>query len=162
MSFSKSASERGTTVSYSNTDSVVPPGSRLDSSKGLGSGGFPCIEPPADQAARAGDKVHLGISRDLPGGESSKFTADGLPAGLGIEPSTGIISGTVSNDAVRSMPYSVTVTAHGRDSGARTSCTFFWTINGRGEVDTPIVKWGSGEKRPDNDKPSVDMPFLGE
>jgi large repetitive protein len=56
------------------------------------------------------------------------FTATGLPVGLSINPTTGVISGTINRGA--SQPnagvYSVTVTAS--DGAASASSTFTWTV----------------------------------
>ena len=62
-------------------------------------------------------------------GDALRFTATGLPAGLTINPTTGVISGTIDKNA--SQPaggvYSVTIT--GTDPGGlATSQTFTWTI----------------------------------
>ncbi len=62
-------------------------------------------------------------------GDVLAFSVTGLPAGLGIDPATGIISGTIDRSA--SQPnggvYTVTVTA--RDPGGLTvSRTFTWTV----------------------------------
>ena len=57
------------------------------------------------------------------------FSATGLPAGLSIDPATGLISGTIDRNA--SQPnggvYSVTVTATDA-GGLTTSQTFSWTV----------------------------------
>jgi large repetitive protein len=62
-------------------------------------------------------------------GDTLAFSATGLPAGIGIDPATGILSGVIDKSA--SQPnggvYSVTITA--RDAGGlTTSRTFTWTI----------------------------------
>ncbi len=61
------------------------------------------------------------------------FSASGLPAGLSIDPDTGIISGTIDNSASQGGPgsdgsYSVTVTATD-PHGASTSQTFTWDVS---------------------------------
>ncbi|MEP3225399.1 MAG: Ig-like domain-containing protein [Parasphingorhabdus sp.] len=62
-------------------------------------------------------------------GDVLTFDATGLPAGLSIDPNSGIISGTIDRDA--SQPnggiYSVTVTGTDPD-GLTTSQTFTWTV----------------------------------
>jgi CshA-type fibril repeat protein len=62
-------------------------------------------------------------------GDTLSFDVTGLPAGLNIDPATGIISGTIDRDA--SQPnggiYSVTVTGTDPD-GLSTSQTFTWTV----------------------------------
>ncbi|GAA0477594.1 hypothetical protein GCM10009096_19360 [Parasphingorhabdus litoris] len=64
-----------------------------------------------------------------PDGDTLSYTASGLPAGLTIDPSTGVISGTIDRSAsqVNGGVYSITVTADdGR--GGTVSTTFTWTV----------------------------------
>ncbi len=65
-------------------------------------------------------------------GQTLFFTASGLPAGLYINPITGLIFGTVSASAVSSSAYSVTVTASSGSSTA--SQTFNWTVDAAATV----------------------------
>jgi large repetitive protein len=62
-------------------------------------------------------------------GDTLSFSAAGLPAGIGIDPATGILTGTLDKSA--SQPnggvYSVTITATD-PGGLTTSRTFTWTI----------------------------------
>ncbi len=55
------------------------------------------------------------------------FSATGLPSGLSIHPTTGVISGTIANNASVSGPYSVVVTA-ADPHGGTTSQTFVWNV----------------------------------
>ena len=61
-------------------------------------------------------------------GDTLTFTAGGLPAGLNIDPATGLISGTIDPHASASGPYAVTVTATD-NKGAATSGTFQFAVN---------------------------------
>ncbi len=64
-----------------------------------------------------------------PDGDALSYIATGLPAGLTINPTTGLISGTIDNAAsqVNGGVYSITVTASdGR--GGTVSQTFSWTV----------------------------------
>ncbi|MGI9377454.1 MAG: tandem-95 repeat protein, partial [Tsuneonella suprasediminis] len=66
------------------------------------------------------------------------YSASGLPAGLTIDPVTGVISGTVDNSASQGGAggvYSVTVTATDGD-GASVDQTFDWTVTNPGPVAT--------------------------
>ena len=66
-----------------------------------------------------------------PDGETLTFAATGLPAGLAIDPATGLISGTLPADASQGGPngdgiYPVTVTVTDPD-GQTTQVTFTFT-----------------------------------
>src|SRR5690606_26078329 len=59
------------------------------------------------------------------------YSATGLPAGLSIDPNTGVISGTIDPSASQggsSGVYSVTVTATDGD-GLTATQTFDWTVS---------------------------------
>uniref|UniRef100_UPI0018E4C608 putative Ig domain-containing protein n=1 Tax=Tsuneonella flava TaxID=2055955 RepID=UPI0018E4C608 len=66
------------------------------------------------------------------------YSASGLPAGLTIDPVTGVIGGTVDNSASQGGSggvYSVTVTATDGD-GASVDQTFNWTVTNPAPVAT--------------------------
>ena len=60
-------------------------------------------------------------------GDVLVYSASNLPAGLSIDPNTGLITGTLAQTASKTGTYSVTVTATD-DKGAATSETFTWTV----------------------------------
>ncbi|MFP3542070.1 Ig-like domain-containing protein [Rhizobium sp. SIMBA_035] len=60
-------------------------------------------------------------------GDVLTYSVTGLPAGLSIDPSTGLISGTLPNNASHTSPYIVVVTATD-PSGLSTTQTFTWTV----------------------------------
>ncbi|GEO99624.1 hypothetical protein MHA02_20120 [Methylobacterium haplocladii] len=63
-------------------------------------------------------------------GDTLRFTSAGLPPGLAIDPSTGLVSGTIDRSASRggvNGDYAVTVTADD-GSGGVTSRTFVWRV----------------------------------
>lgn len=83
-----------------------------------------------DQANGQGDAVYLSVSatdRDVPA-NTLTFAAAGLPAGVSIDPSSGLVSGTISAAAPQSnSTATITVT----DNGApplSTSRSFSWQI----------------------------------
>ncbi|MBO4205557.1 S8 family serine peptidase [Micromonospora echinofusca] len=89
---------------------------------GGGTPGGPSVNNPGNQSGRKNVAVSLQMTAS---GGTTPYTwsATGLPAGLSINSSTGLITGTPSTAA----NYSVTVTAS--DSGSRTGSTSFsWTI----------------------------------
>ncbi len=85
------------------------------------------IVNPGDQSNLDGDSVTLPITAwDPPYGASLSYSASGLPAGLSIDSSAGVISGSISSNASASSPDAVTVTATDGTDPASTS--FTWTV----------------------------------
>jgi hypothetical protein len=84
------------------------------------------LTPPGDQADVPGDVVSLSVGLTDGAGSSPTFSATGLPSGLGINSSTGVITGTIASDAVSSTPDAVTVTA--TDGSASASQSFNWSV----------------------------------
>ena len=95
---------------------------------------FPVVVPvphtvsvtnPGNQTGTAGSAVSLQIqASDSASGQTLTYSATGLPAGLSINSSTGLISGTPTTAGTSS----VTVTATDA-TGAYGSATFTWTVN---------------------------------
>ena len=81
---------------------------------------------PGDQINAEGDAVSLQIGVSDNAADTLTYGASGLPNGLSIDPTSGLISGTVDALDANGSPYSVTVTAS--DGGAGDSQTFNWTI----------------------------------
>ena len=76
-----------------------------------------------------------GFFADTDTNDTLSFSATGLPAGLMIDPATGIISGTIDNSASQSGPYSVTVFADDGNGGV-TPQTFTWAVDNPGPTAT--------------------------
>jgi hypothetical protein len=87
----------------------------------------PTLTSPGNQTNAAGDVVELSLAGSDSDGEAVTWTATGLPPGLAIEPSSGVISGTLANAAASATPYSVTVSAS--DGSTTASQSFTWTVN---------------------------------
>jgi len=82
------------------------------------------VTNPGSQTGTVGTAASLQISAtDSASGQTLSYTATGLPAGLSIGSSTGLISGTPTTAST----YTVTVTATDT-TGASGSTTFSWTI----------------------------------
>ena len=79
-----------------------------------------------------------------PEGDSLRYTATGLPAGLTIDPVTGVISGTVDGSASVDGPYTVTVTATDPE-GASVATSFTWEITNP----APVAGDGTDSTRED-------------
>ncbi len=71
-----------------------------------------------------GSAVSVNVSgnfADADATDTLTFSASGLPAGLSIHPTTGIISGTIANNASVSGPFTVMITATIRTDWQRLS-----------------------------------------
>jgi hypothetical protein len=80
------------------------------------------VTSPGNQAGAVGTAASLQIqATDSAAGQALTYTATGLPAGLSISSSTGLITGTPTTAGT------VTVTAKDR-AGASGSAAFTWTI----------------------------------
>ncbi len=88
----------------------------------------PTMSTPGTQTNVAGDSVSLPVNASDADGDALTYSATGLPDGLDIDPSSGVISGTVADDAVSTTPYAVTVTA-ADSNGQSVSQTFTWLVN---------------------------------
>ncbi len=78
---------------------------------------------PGSQSSSTSSPVSLTIAGSDSGGAALSYTASGLPPGLSISSSTGVISGTPSSAG----SYTVTVSASD-STGATGSTTFSWTV----------------------------------
>ncbi|MFE6549039.1 putative Ig domain-containing protein [Streptomyces sp. NPDC057746] len=96
-------------------------------SAGSSSGNTVTVTSPGNQSTTTGGSVSLQISASDSAGAALTYSATGLPTGLSINSSTGLISGTASTAGT----YSATVTA--KDStGASGSASFSWTVGTSG------------------------------
>jgi Zn-dependent metalloprotease len=92
------------------------------------SGNTVTVANPGSRTGTVGTATSLQLTAtDSAAGQSFTWTASGLPAGLSINSSTGLISGTPTTAAT----YNVTATATDT-TGAAGSASFSWTISGGG------------------------------
>ena len=83
------------------------------------------VTNPGSQSTRKGTKVSLQIhASDNSLGQKLTYSASGLPSGLSIKSSTGLISGTPTTIQTRTVTVKVTDT-----TGASKSVTFSWKIH---------------------------------
>ncbi|WP_329236490.1 discoidin domain-containing protein [Actinoallomurus sp. NBC_01490] len=105
---------------------------------GGGTGNTVTVTDPGDQTSTVGTAAGLQIhASDSASGQTLTYSAGGLPAGLSINSSTGLISGTPTTAGTSN----VTVTA--RDTtGATGSASFTWTVNSAGGCSTTNLAQG--------------------
>jgi hypothetical protein len=113
-------------VTVTGTDSTGPTGSATFTwNVGTVTSNTVTVTNPGSQAGTVGTAASLQIAAtDSASGQTLAYSAAGLPAGLSISSSTGLISGTPTTAATSS----VTVTATD-STGASGSATFAWTVN---------------------------------
>ena len=84
----------------------------------------PTLAQPANQTGAEGSAVSLALSGSDPDGNPLTFSASGLPSGLAVNATSGVISGTLSYTSAGSF----TVTATVSDGSMSHSRTLTWTV----------------------------------
>jgi hypothetical protein len=79
------------------------------------------------QTSTEGEAVSLSAGATDPDGDALTFAASGLPPGLSIAASTGLIAGTIAAGAAAQSPYNVAVTV-GDGAGPEATDTFTWSV----------------------------------
>ncbi len=92
---------------------------------------------PGNQSTAENGTVSLSLSATDTAG-TPVYAASGLPAGLSIDPSTGLISGTVALGDAASGPYSVMVTAE--DGTYSSNQSFTWTVTTPVTLTAPLTQ----------------------
>jgi hypothetical protein len=91
----------------------------------------PVVANPGDQANTEDDPITLtvtAVDSDFPP-NTLTWAAAGLPDGLGIDPVTGTINGTISYDAAAASPHTVSVTATDNGlPGLSGTTVFVWNV----------------------------------
>src|SRR6202522_4390639 len=99
-----------------------------------GGGDTVTVTGPGSQTSTVGSAASLQVSAsDSASGQTLTYSASGLPAGLSINSSTGLISGTPTTAGTSSVTVTATDT-----TGAKGTATFTWTVSsgaGTGGVD---------------------------
>lgn len=96
----------------------------------------PTVDPLPDVNLDQGAAVSISVNAVDADGDSLTYSASGLPAGLGIDSASGVISGTLNSSQIGPYPVVVTVT----DSGSPildTSVNFKLTVAGSGSP--PVI-----------------------
>jgi O-glycosyl hydrolase len=131
-SSSNAAAQATTSVSGGSFSATIPARSLVTyvvGASGSGGGGNTVtVTNPGPQASTVGTAASVAIhATDSGSGQTLSYSAAGLPAGLSISSSTGLISGTPTTAGTSS----VTVTA-GDGTGASGSAAFTWTVSSSG------------------------------
>jgi hypothetical protein len=85
----------------------------------------PSFTNPGTQTNKEGDTVS--VATNPVDADAGSITAIGLPPGLSINSTTGVISGTIGTYDADKSPYTVTVSAT-RDGAFKSSVTFTWNV----------------------------------
>ncbi|HXC85406.1 MAG TPA: putative Ig domain-containing protein, partial [Trebonia sp.] len=136
-SSSSNASQPTTTVSSGAFTSTLPARSLVTFTMPSGgtTGNTVTVTNPGSQTGKVGTAASLQVqASDSGSGQTLSYSASGLPAGLSINSSTGLISGTPTTAGTSS----VTVTATD-GTGASGSASFSWTISSSGTTNTVTV-----------------------
>src|SRR5204863_285514 len=85
----------------------------------------PLVTTPADRTDAEAAVINLAVTASDPDGDALTYSATGLPAGLTINATTGVISGTLSYTSAGI--FSVTVSA-ADGTAMTTSPAFTWAV----------------------------------
>jgi YVTN family beta-propeller protein len=96
---------------------------RVNVAPALNTAVVPVLASPGNQTSVVGTAVDLPIGANDPNGDPLRWSASGLPPGLGIDPTTGRVSGTPSAAGVFTT---VIVVSDGYNNA---STTITWTVN---------------------------------
>jgi hypothetical protein len=99
----------------------------------------PVLIAPNNQANREGALIALQLQASDGDGDPLTYSASGLPAGLSINPATGLISGTISHSASQVNGGLYTVSVSATDGWNTASQAFTWTISSPGD------RWSKGK-----------------
>ena len=84
----------------------------------------PTLTQPANQTSAENAAISLPLVASDPDGTALTYSATGLPAALSVNPTTGVIAGTLTSTSAG--PYTVTATAS--DGSLVNNKTFTWTV----------------------------------
>jgi cyclophilin family peptidyl-prolyl cis-trans isomerase len=87
------------------------------------------VTAPANQTSTGLAVIKLQVVATDSAGHKLTYSATGLPSGLTINKTTGVISGTIAENANSASPYSVNVTATDATANADQTQSFTWTVN---------------------------------
>ncbi len=104
-----------------------------------GTGNTVTVTNPGAQTSKVGTAASLQIqASDSVSGQTLTYSAAGLPAGLSVNSSTGLISGTPTTAGTSTVTVTATDT-----TGASGSASFSWTVNPAGGNTVTVTNPGS-------------------
>jgi len=137
----------GNNDEFGTNTGLYPAGTGYDMASGLGTpiastlGGYLCdqltVANPGSQTFSVGASVSVPVTGTSTGGATLSYTATGLPAGLSINASTGVVTGTPTTVGASSATVNV---ASSDDLSASTS--FTWNV----VVATPVTPTSPGNQ----------------
>ncbi len=95
------------------------------------------VDSIADQTKVEGNVISLAVTATDAGSFSMTYTVSGLPSGLSINASTGLISGTINSGDAVSAPNSVTITV--ADVTYSSTASFNWSLTPASAPAAPTV-----------------------
>ena len=104
---------------------------------GVGPSTPAAIHDPGPQMGYEGQQVNLQLVATDADGDALVYTSEGLPPGLTLDISTGVISGTVAAGASSESPYTVDVFVG--DGTSASTLSFTWTIRERPPAPTGLT-----------------------
>ncbi len=110
-------------MNIDNVDIVVVPGGQPTFDQNL-----------ADRTDAEGSAISIDAGATDPNGDPLSYSANGLPPGVQIDPSTGLITGVVAVGAGAGSPYAASVTVS--DGPNFANDTFAWTISATNQAPT--------------------------
>ncbi|MBC2840231.1 malectin domain-containing carbohydrate-binding protein [Robiginitalea sp. SC105] len=102
------------------------------------------VEPIANQTNFEGDLINFNVAAS--GGDSNEnfgYSATGMPPGISIEPTTGLIFGNIDTGASAGSPYNPTVTVS-KPGSASVQVNFSWTVLDPSTTGTALFRVNAG------------------